>query len=100
MAVIDSFGNSGLPVAHPNDKELIGSDAEILSRKERINLVLSKRTLMRLEVLKQKTEAASLSEVLKNALRVYDALVEEAEQGHDFLVRDRVGNLTKYKLFF
>ena len=37
-------------------------------------------SMARLRTLRDKTEAASYAEVLKNALRLYEALIKEAEQ--------------------
>ena len=53
----------------------------------------------RLAALKAKTEAVSYAEVMKNALRLYEALIEEAEQGRSFYVRDEQGNMVPYKMF-
>ncbi len=67
--------------------------------KERLNLVVSRRTQNRLNELKDKTDSATYAEVFKNALRLYDALIEEAEKGNEFLVRDDEGHITSYKIF-
>lgn len=53
----------------------------------------------RLSALKTKTEAASYAEVVKNALRLYEALIEETESGKQFLVRDENGVVSPYRLF-
>ncbi len=53
----------------------------------------------RLNVLKAKTEAASYAEVLKNALRLYEALIEETERGNEFMVRNADGVVTPYRMF-
>ncbi len=53
----------------------------------------------RLTLLKEKTESASYAEVIKNALRLYEALIEEVERGNTFLVRDGEGTVTPYKMF-
>jgi hypothetical protein len=45
----------------------------------------------RLNALKVKTEATSYAEVAKNALPLYEALIEETEDGKQFLVRDKEG---------
>jgi hypothetical protein len=68
--------------------------------KERINLALSPRAFEKLEHLMEKTEASSYAEVFRNALRLYDALIEEADKGNEFLVRDSEGNLTTYRMFY
>ena len=53
----------------------------------------------RLNGLKLKTEAASYAEVVKNALRLYEALIEETESGKQFFVQDQNGTLSPYRLF-
>jgi hypothetical protein len=68
--------------------------------KERVNLALSPRAYEQLEWLREKTEASSNTEVIRNAIRLYDALIKEAEEGKEFLVRDQDGNLTSYKMFY
>jgi len=73
---------------------------QLLTDKERINLKLSPRSIEILENLRQKTEASSYAEVFKNALRLYNALIEEAEKGREFYVKDENGNLISYKIFY
>jgi hypothetical protein len=53
----------------------------------------------RLNALKEKTEASSYAEVVKNALKLYEGLIEEVEAGKQFLVRDEKGVVAPYKLF-
>jgi hypothetical protein len=53
----------------------------------------------RLNALKLKTEAASYTEVFKNALRLYEALIEETEQGRRFLIRDENGAISPFRMF-
>jgi hypothetical protein len=49
--------------------------------------------------LKEKTEAASYAEVIRNALKLYDGLITEAENGATFLVRGANGDMSPLKLF-
>jgi len=65
----------------------------------RVQMDLPPRSMERLTALKDKTEAASYAEVIKNALRLYEALINEADQGNEFLVRDKEGNTVPYRLF-
>jgi hypothetical protein len=65
----------------------------------RLNLVIPQRTADRLDHLREKTEATTNVEVVKNALRLYEALIEDAIGGKELLSRDKEGNLTTYKLF-
>ncbi len=67
--------------------------------KNRVQFDLPPRSMARLNTLKRKTEAASYAEVVKNALRLYEALIEETEAGKQFLVRDAAGTVSPYRLF-
>jgi len=53
---------------------------------ERLNIVLPKRTVLRIEKLKEQTLAASRTEVIRSALLAYGALVENVAQGNQFYV--------------
>ena len=68
-------------------------------KKNRVQLDFAPRSMERLNALKVKTEAASYAEVVKNALRLYEALIEETEAGKQFLVRDRSGVVAPFRLF-
>jgi hypothetical protein len=67
--------------------------------KVRVQFDLGPRSVERLNALKVKTEASSYAEVVKNALRLYEALIEETEQGKKFLVRDENGVVSPYRMF-
>jgi len=69
------------------------------AHKSRVQLDFSPRAMERLNALKAKTEASSYAEVVKNALRLYEALIEEEEAGHQFLVRDKNGVVGPLRLF-
>ena len=62
-------------------------------KKDRVQLDFAPRAMERLNALKAKTEASSYAEVVKNALRIYEALIEETESGKKFLVQDKNGAL-------
>ena len=53
----------------------------------------------RLQRLKEKTEAASYAEVIRNALRVFEALVQEHENGAEFSLKRPDGETVAYKIF-
>ena len=65
----------------------------------RVQLELPETSMNRLRTLRDKTEAASYAEVLKNALRLYEALVKEAEEGNDLVIRRKNGEQAEYKVF-
>ena len=75
-------------------------DAKQKVSKNRVQFDLPPRSMERLNLLKVKTESASYAEVVKNALRLYEALIEETESGKQFFVRDENGALSPYRLFF
>lgn len=75
------------------------ADSKPKLAKNRVQFDLAPRSMDRLNVLKLKTEATSYAEVVKNALRLYEALVEETENGKQFFVRDENGNMSPYRLF-
>lgn len=49
--------------------------------KQRLSIVLPERSAKRLEILKEKTDASSVTEVIKNALMTYESLAEHLEDG-------------------
>jgi hypothetical protein len=55
----------------------------------RRNILLPAPSVNRLAELRRRTEATSDTEVLRNALRVYEQLVEDAEEGKELVVRNR-----------
>jgi hypothetical protein len=67
--------------------------------KNRVQFDLPPRSMERLNALKLKTEASSYAEVVKNALRLYEALIEETDNGKTFLVRDENGSISPYRMF-
>ena len=66
---------------------------------KRVQLDLPEKSLGRLQDLKVKTEATSYAEVMKNALRLYEAIIEETDAGSTFLVRTSKGEMKEYVIF-
>ena len=71
-----------------------------MSERRRLHLVLPERSARRLDTLMEKTEAASYTDVLKSALRLYEAIVEETEEGNEICVRGPNGQIRSYRFFF
>jgi hypothetical protein len=65
----------------------------------RVQLEMPPQALARLQKLKDRTEAASYAEVIRNALRVFEALVEEHEKGSEFSLKRPNGEIVAYKIF-
>jgi hypothetical protein len=53
----------------------------------------------RLQHLKERTEAASYAEVIRNALRLFEALIDEHEKGAEFSLKRINGETVAYKIF-
>ncbi len=65
----------------------------------RVQFELPEKSMSRLKDLKTKTEAVSYAEVVKNALRLYEAVIAEAEAGSKFMIREATGSLKEYVIF-
>ena len=65
----------------------------------RVQLEMPPQAMERLQRLKDKTEAASYAEVIRNALRVFEALVIEHEGGAEFFLKRPTGESVAYKIF-
>ena len=55
--------------------------------------------MRRLSDLKEVTEAPSYTEVIKNALRLYEDVINEAQEGNKFFLKDKDGNVVEYRIF-
>jgi hypothetical protein len=84
---------SGFPAIHQP------RDAVKTAKKNCVQLDFAPKAMERLNALTAKTEAASYAEVVKNALRLYEALIEKTESGKQFLVKDEAGTVAPSRLF-
>ena len=67
--------------------------------KNRVQFDFAPRAMERLNALKLRTEASSYAEVVKNALQLYEALIDETESGKQFLTRDKDGVVAPFRLW-
>lgn len=65
----------------------------------RVQLEMPPQAMERLQRLKDKTEAASYAEVIRNAVRVFEALLQEHEAGAEFSLKRLNGETVSYKIF-
>lgn len=65
----------------------------------RVQLEMPPQAMERLQRLKEHTEAASYAEVIRNALRLFEALVEEHSKGAEFSLKRADGETVAYKIF-
>lgn len=77
----------------------MADDLAAKGKKRRVQLDLSPSDMARLEALKERTDATSWAEVVKKANKIYEALLDEAAAGGEFLTRGRDGVLTSLKMF-
>ena len=64
----------------------------------RVQLEMPPQAMVRLQKMKDHTEAASYAEVIRNALRLFEALVDEHEKGSDFFLKRADGEIIRYKI--
>ena len=65
----------------------------------RVQLEMPPQAMVRLQKMKDRTEAASYAEVIRNALRLFEALVDEHEKGAEFSLKRANGEVVQYKIF-
>lgn len=65
---------------------------------KRVQMDMPPKSLERLKRLQEKTEAASYAEVIRNALQLYEALIEEVESGAKIFA-DRDGKTYPLQIF-
>ena len=65
----------------------------------RVQLEMPPQAMVRLQKMKERTEAASYAEVIRNALRLFEALVDEHEKGAEFSLKRADGSVVEYKIF-
>ena len=58
----------------------------------RVQFEMPSKSMERLRMLKDRTEATSYAEVVRNALRYYEFLVAEAEKGNEVVVEYKDGS--------
>lgn len=65
----------------------------------RIQLELTPQAMERLDRMKNLMEAASYAEVIRNALRLFEASLTEHRSGSEFAVKRASGETAAYKIF-
>ena len=65
----------------------------------RKNISLGDKAVERLEALQNRVDAGSASEIIREAIRLYEYFVDESEQGAEFYVKKPNEDLIKLKVF-
>lgn len=66
----------------------------------RVQLELPNESMQRLKALRDKAEAASYAEVIRNALRLYESLIAEADSGGKLYTKSGSGDEVEIKFIF
>ena len=66
----------------------------------RLQIELPKASMERLRALKEKTEAVSYAEVVRDAFKLCERMIEYAEGGNIVLIRDKKGNTREIEIFY
>ena len=82
----------------------IGADIDVQEKtyniqKTRVQIDLTPRAMRLLNELKEKTDAVSNAEVIRDDLKLYDGLITEMERGSEFMTRDKMGKVSNFKIF-
>ena len=67
--------------------------------KNRVQFDLPPRAMALLTEPKSKTDAATYAEVFKNAMKLYDGIISQIERGSEFLIRDKDGKVSEFRMF-
>jgi len=65
----------------------------------RVQLELPEQSMERLLSLKELTEASSYAEVIKNSLRLYEAIISEVKSGNEIMIKGKDGKIGPYHIF-
>jgi Arc/MetJ-type ribon-helix-helix transcriptional regulator len=65
----------------------------------RKNISIGDKALARLESLRERVEATSTSEVIRDALRLYEYIVGESDKGAEFFVKRPKEDMSKLEIF-
>ena len=70
-----------------------------MEKTRRVQMDMTMTSFSRLEKLKDRVEAGTYTEVMKDALRLYEFFVERDIAGDEVLLRDKSGKTSEIKLF-
>lgn len=63
-----------------------------------INVYLPDGSVERLHELMKKTETGTYSQIFSDALKLYEAIVTDIEQGNEIVARQKDGSLVSYRI--
>lgn len=72
---------------------------EKIAKTTRVQIEMPEKSMARLVSLKEKTDASSYAEVVRNALRLYEDMIDKYEHDLKIMIRDKNGNDIEYRIF-
>ena len=66
----------------------------------RFQVVFSQKLMSMLDSLREITGAATAVEVLRNAIKVYNLIVDESQKGNKLYIKDSEGNMSEIRIVF
>ena len=69
------------------------------AKSRRVQMDMSPSSFDRLNRLKETVDASTYTEIMKDALRLYEYFIQEDSKGRQFLVKDENGNVSEVKIF-
>jgi len=63
-----------------------------------LQIDIGQRSFERLEAMKEKTEVSRYGDVIADALRLYESIIEDVEAGHEVLARTSDGTEIPYRI--
>ena len=100
MAELTLRNNFLLPAIKDDSYKVVSkaSKKKISEDLVRFQVVLTQESLDRLDVVKERVNATTRAEVLRNALRVYAMIVDEISSGNEVLIKEKNGDVAKVRL--
>lgn len=65
----------------------------------RVQMDLGEKSMQRLKTLMERTEATSYAELMRNALRLYEAMIDRTDAGETIMVRKPSGEIVELAIF-
>ena len=94
-----SLRSAGSP-QDETDSERIEEERTGGRKVTRVQMLLPASSVERLDALKDMTDASSYSEVIRNAIRVYEAFVrKEVQEGGSIFIKDKDGSVSQIRIF-
>src|SRR5262249_39019742 len=91
------LSSGGISVAPAMEVRMGRPAGEVKRELKRVQMDMPAKTVERLKRLMKETEATSYAEVVRNALRLYEALFKEVSSGNEIMIR-RDGKVEPYPI--